>query len=440
MNFKSTAIITLVIILSLVLAACGGNNNTSGNSTAPKQINQETSESESESKEATEEKVTLTITSWSANELQYEIYRQVQEELNKIHPEIVLDFQPVKATEYNTALNTALQTGTAADIIHLRPYAGAAVLADADYLEPIDGLDGLDVFSADQLFAAQGSDGKQYGVPHMISSTQMLYNKRIFAEHGLEVPQTWDEFITIAETLKGKDVTPLAFGSKDGWVLSLMHGAVGPQFFGLDFLDRLKSGETSFDSPEFLSSIEAMNNLRPYFPNNFEGLAMEDIRTLFAAEQAAMVINGHFEIVNILGLNENLDMGVFPIPPVDPNGKASVATWVDGSFGMNKSSENKEAARKFLEFMTTQAYGSIILNGLKAPTPIPGVETDDPISNEIARLSSTNATPYMAVTYLNSGEPTTKTVLQDAMQGMYLDKLTPQEVVQQVQESYNTWK
>jgi raffinose/stachyose/melibiose transport system substrate-binding protein len=438
MNYKSLVKIMFVIVLSLVLAACGGNNNVnnSGNAAAPKENKQEPSEN----KETPEEKVTLTITSWSATEIQHEVYKKIQEEINKIHPEIVIDFQPVKATEYNTALNTALQTGTAADIIHLRPYAGAQVLADADYLEPIDGLNGLDVFTADQLIAAQGTDGTQYGVPHMLSSTQMLYNKRIFEEHGLEIPQTWDEFIAIADTLKAKNVTPLAFGSKDGWVLSLMHGAVGPQFFGLDFLDKLKSGETSFDSPEFLSSIEAMNNLRPYFPNNFEGLAMEDIRTLFAAEQAAMVINGHFEIVNILGLNENLDMGVFPIPPVDPNGKASIATWVDGSFGINKNSEKKEAARKYLEFMTTQAYGSIILNELKAPTPIPGVKTDDPIINEIARLSSTNATPYMAVTYLNSGEPTTKTVLQDALQGMYLDKLTPEEVVQQVQESYNTWK
>lgn len=419
----------LALTAAVGLSACGSNDN-NGNTEGSAPGN---------TPGANVEKVKVTVTSWRSEQSEQELYKKIQAELNKTSPEIEIEFKPVKATEYNTSLNVALQTGTSADIIHLRPYAGATTLADAGYLEPIDGLSGLDVFTPAQLAAAQGSDGKQYGVPYMLSSTQILYNKKIFQDNGIKEPATWDEFIAIADQLKAKKITPLAFGSKEGWVLSLMHGGIGPQFYGLDFSERFVKGEVKIDSPEYLSSIKALNSLTPYFPPNFEGLGMEDIRTVFATGQAAMVINGHFEINSIQALNPNLQIGAFPVPPVKAGDKPSVSTWVDGSFGINKASKNKEAARKVLEFMTTKTYGNLILNSTKSPSPIPGVSTDDELTNTIAQFSNNYAVPYMAVTNLNSGNPTSKATLESSLQAMFLKALTPEQVVAEVQKSVNTW-
>jgi raffinose/stachyose/melibiose transport system substrate-binding protein len=384
-------------------------------------------------------KVKVSITSWRSDQSEVELYKKIQQELNKTSPEIELDFKPVKATEYNTSLNLTLKTDSAADIIQLRPYAGATTLADAGYLEPIDGLKGLDIFTKEQLLAAQGSDKKQYGVPYMLSTTQILYNKQIFGKYNLQEPKTWDDLIKTANTLKQNKVTPFAFGSKEGWVLSLMHGAIGPQFYGPDFVNKFLKGEAKINSPEFLRSIEAMDSLAPYFPANFEGLGMEDIRTMFATEQTAMVIDGNFEIASILALNPKLEMGAFPVPPVEASGKPSVSTWVDGSFGIYKNSKNKEAAKKVLEFMTSKAYGSLIVNYTKSPTPIAGVTSDDALINKITTLASTNAAPYFTVTYLNSGNPTSKSTLESLLQGMYLKKATPKQVVEELQKSADTW-
>lgn len=429
-KFKSHSLMLLLLIFAVIAAACSN-----GNQAAPSSNEGGAAGGAGSSGD----KVTVTLTSWRADASETEFYKKLQEELNKTSPEIVIDYQPVKATEYNTTLNLNLNTGTAADIIHLRPYNAGKTIADAGYLEPIDGMAGLDQFTPEQLLAAQGSDGKQYGVPYMLSSTQILYNKQIFEEQGLQEPATWDEFLQTAEKLKAAGITPLAFGSKEGWVLSLMHGAVGPQFYGTDFVDKFLTGEAKLNSPEFVSSIQAMKDLQPYFPANFEGLGMEDIRTLFATGQTAMVIDGHFEIASILGLNPDIQIGAFPVPPVSADGKATVSTWVDGSFAINKASKNKDAVRKVLEFMTTQAYGNLILEYTKSPSPIPGVSTDDELVNEIAQLSNTNATPYFAVTYLSSGNPTTKVTLENSLQGMYLGQLTPEQVAEEVQKSADTW-
>ncbi|WP_256759448.1 ABC transporter substrate-binding protein [Cohnella sp. WQ 127256] len=428
MKTKKVSLAVLALATTVVVSACGNNNTNNSSSSAP-----------AASGSAAVDKVKVSVTSWRAGDSEVELYKKIQEELNKVAPEIELEYKAVKATEYNTSLSVALKTDSAADIIHLRPYAGTTALADANYLEPIDGLEGLSVFTADQLAAAQGSDGKQYGVPYMLSATQILYNKDIFEKNGLTVPKTWDEMIKVADKLKENKVTPFAFGSKEGWVLSLMHGAIAPQFYGADFNEKFLKGEAKLNSPEFIKSIEAMNSLKPYFPNNFEGLGMEDIRTMFATGQTGMVIDGHFEIASIQALNPDIKIGMFPVPPVDANGKASISTWVDGSFGINKNSKNKEAAKKVLQFMTTETYGSLILNSTKSPSPIPGVSTDDELVNEIAQYSATNAVPYFAVTYLNSGSPTTKSALENALQGMYLNALTPEGVAEEVQKSLDTW-
>ena len=113
-----------------------------------------------------------------------------------------MEFKPSKNTEYNTILNTALQSGEGPDIIHLRPYTPGIELADAGYLEPLDDLEGLDQYPEETLAASKGSDDKQYGVPLNMSTTQMFYNKKMFEEMGLEEPQTWDEFMALNEKIK----------------------------------------------------------------------------------------------------------------------------------------------------------------------------------------------------------------------------------------------
>ena len=59
-------------------------------------------------------------------------------------------------------------------------------------------------------------DGKIYGVPYSIIYNTIIYNKDIFNQYGLEEPQTFDEFLTVCQTLLDNGVTPIALKS-DSW-------------------------------------------------------------------------------------------------------------------------------------------------------------------------------------------------------------------------------
>lgn len=420
---KFRTLMAAVLGTALMLTACGGG--TESNQAAP-----------GGQAAPAGEQVVLQMHSWRVEDV--EGYKKIIAAFEAENPGIKIEFKPFKATEYNTILNTALQSDSGPDIMQLRPYATGMALAEAGYLEPLDSVKGLDTFSKDVLAAATAKDGKVYGVPLSLNSTQIFYNKKIFSENGLTEPKSWDELIATAKTLKEKGITPFAFGSKEGWLLSLAHGVVGPGAYnGNAFVEKVIKGETNLVSPEFQKSIARMNELTPYFPDNFTGLDLNDQRALFTAEKAAMFINGSFELEVLRNMNPNLDIDFFPMPTDD--GKQVITTWVDGSYGVNAKSKHKAEALKFMEFMTTKPFGELFANELTRISAVPGVQTADPLVNKMAELASTSSTPYLMVVHFNEGKPTTKQTLETSLQGMYLGQLTPEQVAQEVQKSAETW-
>ncbi|MBA2942577.1 extracellular solute-binding protein [Paenibacillus sp. CGMCC 1.16610] len=426
----SGAVLTMVAASSM-LVAC------SSNTATPSATSGTASTAPTTTTAAPQDKVKLTMGSWRTEDT--EAYAKIIAEFKKKNPNIDIEFKPTKNTEYNTALNTALQSGNGPDIIHLRPYAAGAALADAGYLEPLTNVKGMDVFSKDTLLAATGSDGKVYGVPTVFSSTQVFYNKKIFQKYNLQEPKTWDELVKTADTLKKNKVTPFAFGSKEGWILSLTEGTLGPSVYGTDFMKKILSGAANFKSPEYVASIKMMKDLTPYFPDNYVGIGMDDMRNMFVTEQAAMMVMGDWEYAVMKKTNPDLQMDVFPVPPVKADGKQTVTTWVDGSFSVNAKSAHKQEALKFMEFLTSKEFGALAVNELQKPSTIPGVPANDPLVAKIAKNADSISTPYAAVVYFNAGNPTTKATLENSIQGMYLNKLTPEQVTEEVQKSADSW-
>ncbi len=382
------------------------------------------------------EEVSLTIGSWRTEDVAK--YEKVIALFNEKHPDIKVSFNPTKNTEYNTVLNTALQAGEGPDIFHLRPYAAGLKLAEAGFVEKINDLQELSTYPEEALIASKDAEGNQYGVPINLSSTQFFYNKKIFADNGLEVPQTWDEFMQLNDTLLEKGITPIAMGTKESWLLSLLHGIVGPAIYeGNDFYKAVLAGEKDFTDPAFIESLQVMNDLKKYFPANSEGLGMDDIRTLFVLEEAAMFPLGSWEIPVVLEMNPDLDFGYFPIP--SKMGTKTVTTWVDGSFAINANSENKEAAKVFLEFLTTKEFGELFVKEFSMISAIPGISSDNALLNDLSKSTESEATPYMWVTNFTGGDPTTKTVLETELQGMYLGQVKQEDVAAKVQDNAKTW-
>ena len=82
---------------------------------------------------------TLTIESWRNDDLAI-WNEQIIPAFEKAHPDIKVVFQPTAPTEYNAALNSKLDAGTAGDIIACRPFDASLELFKKGQLASVNDI------------------------------------------------------------------------------------------------------------------------------------------------------------------------------------------------------------------------------------------------------------------------------------------------------------
>src|SRR5689334_22140496 len=177
--------------------------------------------------------VTLTIESWRNDDLA--IWRdKILPAFEKSHPDIKVRFSPMAPTEYNAALNSKLDAGTAGDLITCRPFDVSLQLYQKGRLAPLNDLKGMDNFTGVAKTAWSTDDGKTtFCVPMASVIHGFIYNKDLLAKAGVTPPSTLDEFFAALNKLKaGGKAVPLAMGTKDGWeTASMGYQNIGPNFY-----------------------------------------------------------------------------------------------------------------------------------------------------------------------------------------------------------------
>ncbi|MEC1373198.1 ABC transporter substrate-binding protein [Heyndrickxia oleronia] len=409
--------ITILFVSSIFLAGCS-----SSSSDSEKKVN----------------KVELTIYSWRPEDKA--AYEKFIDEFEKENRGVEVKFKPFKSTEYGTILTNALSSGKGPDIIQLRPYQGATTIADSGYLLPLDNVKGLTDIPKEYLDAAKGSDGKVYGVPLTLNSAVIFYNTQLFKENGLEPPKTWDQLLQVSKEFQSKDIVPIAQSGKASYLLSLTHSVIGATTYdGNQFVEEFLTGEVNLHDPRFVESIKRMKELEPFFPKDFVAIEDKDAQALFYTGKAAMYINGDYRLESFEQNNPDLPIDVLPSVANTEGGDTPSVTWVDGSYGVVKASKHQKEALKFIEFLASKKFGQMFSDELNRMSAIPGVTPKHLLVKKLTEMSEKSNTPYFMLVHLGDGSPTTKTTFENALQGMYIDKLTADDVIEETQKSLDKW-
>jgi len=382
----------------------------------------------------------LTFWSWRTEDVAaYESFIAAFHEQN---PDIDVTFTPYLNTEYNTIVATALQGGGGPDIVHLRAYGGMESLAGAGLLVRLDDkVEALQGFDPNILLGATNrADGGVYGVPFALQTVQVLYNQAMFERLGLQEPTTWAEFLAVGDALKASGVYALANGAKDPWTVETLFGAVAPTFYGCTpFFQEITAGETDFTDPRFVGALQRMADLRPYMADNYMGVGYTDMQTLFAFEQAGMLIGGSYELGNMAQLNPDLRIGSFAVPADDAATPKCISFYVDGSYGINAASQHQEAALRFIEFLASQEYGQMFTETLQQPSAVPGTTPTSPALAEMVDMMNEYGTPYLMLTAFRFGQPSGSTLLQNEMQAVMGGDKTVEEAAANIQRGVAEW-
>ena len=141
-------------------------------------------------------------------------------------------------------------------------------------------------------------DGKIYTLPYTGTEVGLLFvNKTIFEENSVEIPRTIEEWIAAAETFSAAGITTLPIFGKEQWICNTFYDALVTRYIP-DGLSSLHDGSHSIREEGYLKAAQDLEALAAAgaFPDGVTTLNYEQATNLWYNGQAAMFLNGQWEI------------------------------------------------------------------------------------------------------------------------------------------------
>lgn len=183
-----------------------------------------------------------------------------------------------------------------------------------------------------------------------------FYRPSVFRTYGVEVPENWDEFLLVCETLKKSGITPLAIGVKFYWPTSLWFDYLVLRMHGSGFYKDLLTGDVSFDSEEIHRVIDTWGQLvrEEYFISDAISYTWKESIELVAEEQAAMVLSSS-SLLQHWPYRYRTDIDFFPFPSVETRFATSSIERGEiipmEGYVLDASTEDIGAAKRFLAYL-----------------------------------------------------------------------------------------
>jgi raffinose/stachyose/melibiose transport system substrate-binding protein len=418
--------------ISIILAACASGTTPSlpaGESAAPG---------------GDGEGVELTIESWRNDDLAVweDTIIPAFEEAN---PGISVSFAPTAPTEYNAALNSKLEGGSAGDLITCRPFDASLELFTDGHLASLNDLPGIENFGDVAKSAWVTDDGADvFCVPMASVIHGFFYNADAFEELGLEEPATWDDFYAVVDAIESDGTyDPLGMGTKDQWEAATMgFQNIGPNYWGgEEGRLALIEGTARFTDAEYVQTFEQLAAWAPYLPDGYESVAYADAQQLFASGQAAIYPAGSWDLA-FFRENGPENLGWFGPPVAAEGDPCFISDHTDIALGVNAASEHPDEARTFLSWVASSEFAGIYSNELPGFFSLSDepVSLEDPLAQEIVDMrSSCESTIRNSYQILSRGEPNLENELWAVSAGVINGSLTPEEAAAQLQEGLEAW-
>ncbi len=441
----SKYIVVLLVVLALLVASCAAPPAapapapaapTAAEAPAP-------AEQPAEPAPAPQQEVNLVMGSWRVDDVQQ--INNIIAEFNKVYPNIKISFDPTNPPDYNATLRTQLEGGTGPDLYYLRSFATSRQLFEEGFIEPLADLPGLkENFSEASLGPWSAADGTPYGVPFIAVSHGIYYNKDLFNELGIDIPQTWEELLAAAQTIKDAGYIPFANASGDEWTIAeIVFMNIAPTFIGgYEGRQAYLDGDRCFNDEQMVAAFQAVADLAPFVPDGQQALTYYDSQQLFLMGQAAMWLGGSWDIPFFESEEPDFEWGVFGIPAPEGQDQRYVTFHLDAGMGVNAASPNKEAAKKFLEWMTTPEFAKLLANQLPGFFPISNnpPAPDNPHAAEFLALNEGAGLDIrLAWEKLLDGQPDGYSLMQDHAIAVLNGTETAQQAADALQEGLAQW-
>lgn len=263
------------------------------------------------------------------------------------HPNITIQYEKEDPKEYSQRLLTRIQQGNGPDIF---TYHSSWLPMVQSVLVPLP----TSVISKDNLennyYPVVRNDlvknGALYGIPLGIDTLSLFVNNTMFQSAKVQVPTSWDTFLTVARELTVKDdngkikVAGAAMGTFD----NITHA---PDILSALFMQngvdvtKMEPKSNAADALNFYTSFATGES-------NVWDNTLDPSMLAFARGNLAMYFGYSWDIFLIKASNPSLDFSIYPIPHLPGRNITAASYWVEG---VSSKSQHQKEALAFMQFL-----------------------------------------------------------------------------------------
>ena len=310
------------------------------------------------------------------------------EAFKAVHPGVTVTWESI--TAYDDEVSVRLSTGDFGDVLSIPNGVTNAQLSQ--FFEPFGAKAEL---GATYRFLDQFSaDDKVYGIAQGGIATGVVYNKRIFEEAGVTTPPTtYEAFFAALQAVKDKTkAIPLYTNYHDGWPLGDLNRNMGAATGNANAKNDMTTqdapwaeGKDAFwlDSLLYDAVSKGLTEADPTTTN------WEESKTLLGTGKVATLVLQSWAISQMqeaaTGAGASADdIGFLPVPSAGATPYAALIG--DRYYAINAKSENKEAAKAFVEWMiASSGYDKDqgFVSALKSASLPPNLAALDAVGTEV---------------------------------------------------------
>ena len=289
-------------------------------------------------------------------------FEEIQRKFNESHDNIHLTIN--SPNEAMTILKTRFIKEDYPDIIAIGGDVNYSNFLDADLFMDVSDFEGVKNIKQSYLDMEKELEFTPhegiYGLPYAANAAGILYNEDMFVEHGWKIPETWDEFIALCDTIEEEGIVPIYLGFKDTWTCLAPWNALAVGLTDSDVYNQVNKGNTTFEK-EYKEVAEKIKMLINYAEPNPYAYSYNDACTAFARGEAAMYTIGSYAVPQIKSVNPDMNINSFTFPANESKKDNVLNSGIDLNFSvMKESSEKKDAIYEVLSFLyedeTIQIY------------------------------------------------------------------------------------
>lgn len=430
---RATAAVSLVAVLALAATACGDDGSDTGTDGSGKGE----------------------ITFWDNNGgPRTAVWTEIIKDFEAKYPDIKVKYVPIPIADVQSKYDTAIAGGGLPDVGGV----GTAYLANMVSQEALDPLNDrikgstlngkLVEGMVESVKAAGGRGDDMYSVPTSANNGALWYRTDLFKAAGLEAPTTWANFYKAAEKLTdSKD-------NKFGYTIRGGAGSIAQAIdasYGQSGITEFWNGDkTTLNDPKNVAALEKYVALyKKTTPaadvnNDFTKMVAQfDTGTIGMLSHNLGSYQDHLK-----ALGKDKFAGI-PNPVGDGGTRVQVSNPVDG-LGLFRSSKNKTAAWKFIEFAAShesnskwnESAGAIPANTEAAKDP--WISATEP--TELAAKALTDGStkivqlPYYLPDWNNISKADNEPEFQKLLLGKVTAKAFLDKIADELNKAQKEWK